>query len=246
MTEQSAGRRMPPLPRLIAGGLVVLGLLLSMFVSWGFLILAGLGAFGPGILRELGWLRDQDEFQRQATYRAGYLAYLVGGWLRGGRRDFCAEVVGRGPGERGGMAHARPRHPVDDLVVQLHAELLGTEKDGVPSPQGFRFVLGRVRPRHACGLVERAGGASTRRGAHGLRIRRAVFRPRVDGRTPATSNRRIARYRGRAVLVDRGSSLDVRCPQVVERAPHGHTARRSADDFGNRAPPGRTFGARQG
>lgn len=50
-----------------------------MFVSKAFLIVAGLGAFGPGILRELGWLRDQDEFQRQAARRAGYHAYLIGG-----------------------------------------------------------------------------------------------------------------------------------------------------------------------
>lgn len=79
MAEQTATRRIPPLPGLIAGGLVVLGLLLSTFGAEGFLILAGLGAFGPGMLRELGWLRDQDEFQRQAARRAGYHAYLIGG-----------------------------------------------------------------------------------------------------------------------------------------------------------------------
>jgi hypothetical protein len=79
MTEQAAARRTLPLPGLIAGGLVILGLMLSTFVAEGFLIVAGLGAFGPGILRELGWLRDQDEFQRQAAHRAGYHAYLIGG-----------------------------------------------------------------------------------------------------------------------------------------------------------------------
>jgi hypothetical protein len=50
-----------------------------MFVAKGLLLVAGLGAFGPGILRELGWLRDQDEFQRRAAHRAGYHAYLIGG-----------------------------------------------------------------------------------------------------------------------------------------------------------------------
>lgn len=50
-----------------------------MFVSKGLLFVAGLGAFGPGILRELGWLRDQDELQRAAAHRAGYHAYLIGG-----------------------------------------------------------------------------------------------------------------------------------------------------------------------
>jgi len=79
MAEQTAERRIPPLSGLIAGGLVILGLLLSMFVAMGFLAVAGLGAFGPGILRELGWLKDQDECQRQAAHRAGYHAYLIGG-----------------------------------------------------------------------------------------------------------------------------------------------------------------------
>ncbi len=79
MAEHTEGRRLPPLPGLIAGGLVILGVLLSMFVADGLLVVAGLGAFGPGILRELGWLKDQDEFQRQAAHRAGYHAYLIGG-----------------------------------------------------------------------------------------------------------------------------------------------------------------------
>ena len=43
--------------------------------------MAGLGAFGPGILRELGWLNDQDEFQRQAARRAGYHAWLFSALL---------------------------------------------------------------------------------------------------------------------------------------------------------------------
>jgi hypothetical protein len=71
---------MPPLTGLIAGGLVVCGVLLWMFVSRSLLFVAGLGAFGPGLLRELGWLRDHDEFQRQAAHRAGYHAYLIGGF----------------------------------------------------------------------------------------------------------------------------------------------------------------------
>lgn len=80
MAEQAQGRRIPPLPGLIASGVVALGILLSMFVADGFLILAGLGAFGPGALREMGWLRDQDEFQRRTAHRAGYIAYLIGGF----------------------------------------------------------------------------------------------------------------------------------------------------------------------
>jgi hypothetical protein len=59
---------------------VVLGFLLTG-VSWGFLTLVALGTFGPGILRELGWLKDKDEFERRAARRAGYHAYLVGGFV---------------------------------------------------------------------------------------------------------------------------------------------------------------------
>lgn len=79
MTKTASARVLPPLPGLIAGGFVILGVLLWMFVAKGLLFVAGLGAFGPGILRELGWLRDQDEFQRRAAHRAGYHAYLIGG-----------------------------------------------------------------------------------------------------------------------------------------------------------------------
>lgn len=80
MTQQTIKPNLlPPWPGLVAGALVALGVLLWMFVAKGLLFIAGLGAFGPGILRELGWLKDQDEFQRQAARRAGYHAYLIGG-----------------------------------------------------------------------------------------------------------------------------------------------------------------------
>ena len=66
---------------LIATGAVILGVLLTE-VSWWFLVLVGVGALGPGILRELGWLKDKDEFQRRAAQRAGYLAFLGRRWPR--------------------------------------------------------------------------------------------------------------------------------------------------------------------
>lgn len=61
---------------LIAGLFVIVGLLLTN-LSWWFLLLSAAGAVGPGILRELGWLKDKDEFQLHANYRAGYHAYLT-------------------------------------------------------------------------------------------------------------------------------------------------------------------------
>ena len=79
MSERTSRGLLPSPAGLVAGGLVILGVLLWMLVNKGLIVVAGLGAFGPGILRELGWLNDQDEFQRQAAHRAGYHAWLVGG-----------------------------------------------------------------------------------------------------------------------------------------------------------------------
>ncbi len=79
---------------LVAGVMVILGFVLSE-INWGFLSLAALGTFGPGILREIGILNDQDEFQRRAARRAGYHAFLTAGlftflmvsYLRSGERN---------------------------------------------------------------------------------------------------------------------------------------------------------------
>jgi len=65
---------------MVAGSLVVLGFLLSE-IDWGFLAISAFGAFGPGILREMGILRDRDEFQLRASRRAGNHAYLVAGLM---------------------------------------------------------------------------------------------------------------------------------------------------------------------
>lgn len=66
----------------VSGVLVLLGFLLpgrEGTPSWWAVLLVGLGTFGPGLLRELGWLHDLDEFQQQAARRAGYHAFLAGG-----------------------------------------------------------------------------------------------------------------------------------------------------------------------
>ena len=66
----------------VAGALVLLGFLLpgkEGAFGWWAILLTGLGTFGPGVLRELGWLKDKDEFEMQAARRAGYHAFLVAG-----------------------------------------------------------------------------------------------------------------------------------------------------------------------
>jgi len=42
-------------------------------------LLIVIGLFGPGVLRELGVLKDQDEYQAGAARRAGHRAFLAGG-----------------------------------------------------------------------------------------------------------------------------------------------------------------------
>ncbi|MEN8006272.1 MAG: hypothetical protein ABFS42_04620 [Candidatus Krumholzibacteriota bacterium] len=65
---------------LIASTLVIGGFLMTgVDEIWGLLM--GVGIFGPGILREFGWLRDKDEFELRAARRAGFHAYLVGGLM---------------------------------------------------------------------------------------------------------------------------------------------------------------------
>ncbi len=63
---------------LIASVLVVAGFALTA-LDWGFVAIAAVGMFLPGILREVGVLHDKDEFEMEAARRAGYHAYLAGG-----------------------------------------------------------------------------------------------------------------------------------------------------------------------
>jgi len=64
---------------IFAGILVVVGALLAVTVDMLFLLVFAAGVFGPGALRELGVLKDQDEFQREASRAAGFRAYLAAG-----------------------------------------------------------------------------------------------------------------------------------------------------------------------
>lgn len=88
---RSGGGRGISKATLFAGVLVVAGAVLASSVDMAFLVVFGAGVFGPGALRELGVLKDQDEFQREASRAAGYRAYLAAGlfvsvWLAAAQR----------------------------------------------------------------------------------------------------------------------------------------------------------------
>jgi hypothetical protein len=79
MSNRFGWFRWRPSPATLIGSvLVILGFVLMNWNEW-FIALIGAGTFGPGILRELGWLNDQDEFKRRAAHRAGYHAFIVTG-----------------------------------------------------------------------------------------------------------------------------------------------------------------------
>lgn len=80
MKQLPLGNWCPSPATVIAGIIVILGFALSA-VDWRFLSLAAIGTFGPGMLRELGILRDKDEFERLISYRAAFHAYLITGLL---------------------------------------------------------------------------------------------------------------------------------------------------------------------
>lgn len=78
MADSSFWKRRPAPATLVGAGLVILGFVLAE-IDWRFLAVSALGTFGPGILRELGWVNDKDEFQMRAAHKAGYHAFLAGG-----------------------------------------------------------------------------------------------------------------------------------------------------------------------
>ncbi len=78
-SETTHQRWRPTATTWLAGSLVLGGAVLAVWSSGWFLLLAALGTFGPGVLREAGWLRDKDELQLLAAHRAGYHAYLTCG-----------------------------------------------------------------------------------------------------------------------------------------------------------------------
>lgn len=81
MTDSKTRGRWRPTRATVIGGILVGAGFALTAINWGFLVISAVGAFGPGILRELGLLHDLDEFQRRAAHRAGYHAYLAGGFV---------------------------------------------------------------------------------------------------------------------------------------------------------------------
>ncbi len=79
-SARAAATRLRPTPVGIAAFLLAtLGLVLGATVDMGWWVLFAVGVFGPPVLREVGVLRDRDEFQREAARLAGFHAYLFGG-----------------------------------------------------------------------------------------------------------------------------------------------------------------------
>ena len=82
MSSLPASRPFPLSPvTIVQLALIAAGLVLGATVGMGFLVLFGLGAFGPALLREVGLLRDEDEFAREARRIAGTRAYVASGAL---------------------------------------------------------------------------------------------------------------------------------------------------------------------
>jgi len=115
-------------------GLVAAGLLLGAVVDMAWLILFALGVFGPVFLREVGLLRDRDEFQRQAAFRAGYRAYLVGG-------VFLAGVLIAKSWGYANLEHDQfPAHPALTVLVMVYFLSYLTDYWGVRKA-AFRILL---------------------------------------------------------------------------------------------------------
>ncbi len=88
MSDTNRGRVRLSASALVPAILVAVGIGLWMAAGKVWILLAGAGAFGPGLLRQMGLLPDLDEFQRQAVATAGYRAYLIGGSIA------CATIAG--------------------------------------------------------------------------------------------------------------------------------------------------------
>jgi len=63
----------------MAAVLVSAGLLMGITFHHVFFLLLAAGAFGPGLLRQLGLLSDLDELQRGIMMKAGHLSFVVTG-----------------------------------------------------------------------------------------------------------------------------------------------------------------------
>ncbi len=114
MTESVRRKRWhPSMIQLLSIALVIAGFILTS-QSWWFFLLAALGTFGPGVLREIGWLQDQDEFQRQADHRAGYHAFLVTGLLM----FVCVAFV---------RSHDRPIEEAQEFVAAMISKIADSE-----------------------------------------------------------------------------------------------------------------------
>jgi hypothetical protein len=79
--------------------LVITGILTGGLLHPYFYLIAGLGLFGPGLLRELSILNDQDDFQRASSRKAGNMAFLITGFIL--LLVICLKTAGKFEGVEG-------------------------------------------------------------------------------------------------------------------------------------------------
>lgn len=150
---------MKPEPRLLWGlpraawiafGLLLLGVLLGVLRTLihptlerplyhlaDALILCGL--FGPGLLRELGLLRDQDEFQAEVALRAGWRAFLAGGLALLAMAHFMPWS------ESSGLGRELPKLPIHTaLLAMLLTYVCSYLQDYWGARRGAAAVLGTL------------------------------------------------------------------------------------------------------
>jgi hypothetical protein len=130
----AGGERRFPAAAVASCALVIAGLVLGATVDMAWMILFALGAFGPALLREIGVLGDQDEFQREATRGAGHHAYLAGGLF------LTAAILGTSWGRRD-LDHDRISASVA-LAVLVMVYLLGyLTRFWGPRRAAFRILI---------------------------------------------------------------------------------------------------------
>jgi hypothetical protein len=99
--------------------LVITGILTGGLLHPYFYLIAGLGLFGPGLLRELSILNDQDDFQRASSRKAGNMAFLITGFILGIRHGAVSPLLISFARNKMASLCPPPPHPSEHLLFTL-------------------------------------------------------------------------------------------------------------------------------